>query len=58
MLSCAFVELWPNQSYAMEAKHFTVRKDIKYIYSLKNEINVKNNRLYQMGSQKKWRHLR
>jgi hypothetical protein len=37
----------------MEAKHFTVRKDIKYIYSLKNEINVKNNRLYQMGSQKK-----
>jgi len=53
MLSCAFVELWPNQSYAMEAKHFTVRKDIKYIYSLKNEINVKNNRLYQMGSQKK-----
>jgi len=27
-------------------------------YSLQNEIHTKNNRLYQMGSKKKWGHLR
>jgi len=34
------------------------KKRYQQNYSLGNEIHVKNSRLYKMGSQKKWRHLR
>jgi len=47
--------VWPILCYGSEVQIIT---SYQHNYSLKNDIHVKNSRLYQMGSQKKCGHLR